>query len=638
MCGICGQYRFDGRAIEPAVLDRMTEALAHRGPDDVGTYIGSKIGLGHRRLSVIDPSAAGHQPMANEDGTVQIVFNGEIYNFLELRKTLSSRHRFSSHTDTEVLLHLYEEQGVRCVESLRGMFAFAIWDADRNRLVLARDRVGKKPLFYAIRNGAVTFASELRALLEDKSLTPEIDPVSIHHYLTYQYIPAPLTIFKGIRKVLPAQVLVFEGNRCHASTYWELDYTKKQPARSEEECADALLDCLKEAVSMRLVSDVPLGAFLSGGIDSSSVVALMSRVTGRPVKTFSIGFKEEDHNELAYARTVASAFGTDHQEFIVAPTAVELLPKLVEVFSEPFGDSSAIPTYLLAQASRQSVTVVLTGDGGDEALAGYDHYRFPHYKEILDARLIMPGWQAVRGVIGMIPGELPGLGGLRRVLNRWIPSPEAVYLTRVCYFENEQKDRLYTDDFAHAVNGMDSSLLFQSWFQDIKAADWIDRLLGVSVRSYLPNDLLTKVDLATMAHGLEARCPFLDHKLLEFCATLPARLKLRNGTGKYLLRKAMGPLLPAAVIERKKMGFGVPLRHWFRRELRDYVRETLLAPVALGRGYFLRGSIETLLGDHEQGRYDNSYRLYALLMLELWHRRFAKSPATCPHETVAKGV
>ncbi len=613
----------DGSPVDPELIHRMTRRLVHRGPDDEGTYVHRSIGLGHRRLSVLDLSQAGHQPMANQDGTVQVVFNGEIYNFGELRSTLEGKYRFASKTDTEVLLHLYEEYDTDCLHRLRGMFAFAIWDGRQRRLILARDRVGKKPLFYSVRSASITFASELQALLADDSLKLEIDPVAIHHYLTYQYIPAPLTIFRGVYKLPPAHVLTCDGAKLSISRYWELDYTKKLVMDTEEDYVEQFRHLLREAVQLRLVSDVPLGAFLSGGIDSSAVVALMSELSRGPVKTFSIGFQDLDHDERRYARAVADSFGTDHQEFIVNPLDVDVLPKLVETFSEPFADSSAIPMYYVSQLSRRFVTVVLTGDGGDELLAGYPHYRFPHREGLLESGPILAGWNAIRRVTHALPGQC---------WDRWVQSPETVYLNRLCYFRNDQKASLYTDDFTRAIGGLDSGLLLQEWFRDTKATEWLDRLLGVDLLSYLPNDVQVKVDLSTMAHGLEARCPFLDHRLMEFAASLPPGLKLRNGTSKYLMRKAMASQLPDRIVQRRKMGFGVPIQRWFRQELHDYLREVLMSPSAAERGYFKPERVQAMLSEHERGACNHGYRLYALLVLELWHRRFVDQRVSYPVE------
>ncbi|MEW6542987.1 MAG: asparagine synthase (glutamine-hydrolyzing) [Nitrospirota bacterium] len=622
MCGIAGQVTADRRPVEARVIAAMGGRLSHRGPDDAGLHVDGHVGLAHRRLSVLDLSQAGRQPMANESGTVWIVYNGEIYNFEELRDSLRSRYAFRSRTDTEVVLRLYEEYGLQCLPMLRGMFAFAIWDKRAQRLVLARDRLGKKPLFYSIRGARLSFASELKALLADGP-SPPIDPVALHHYLTFQYVPAPRTIFQGVRKLPPGHVLVYEDGKGSESAYWSLDYVAKRTWRSEEACREEFLALLEESVKLRLISDVPLGAFLSGGMDSSSVVALMSRLTRQPVKTFSIGFKDEAFNELPYAGTVAEKFETDHHEFVVEPSAVEILPTLVRVYDEPFADASAIPTYCVSQLSRQYVTVVLNGDGGDELLAGYPRYAFTLWDELGSRWLSDPARDRFSRWIGGALGRVPGLGRARNRLDRALTPFARAYMARICYFSPAEKGGLYAPGFFETVRDKDSYDLLTDWFDRAQASTLLDRLLWVDTHSYLPDDLLVKVDRATMAHGLEARSPFLDHRLAEFCAALPVRLKVRNGQSKYLLKRVMQDLLPASILERPKMGFGVPIDRWFREDCRDFVRDILLADRCLARGYFRPERVRQMLDVHQRGEADYGSRLYALLMLELWHREYA---------------
>jgi asparagine synthase (glutamine-hydrolysing) len=619
MCGIAGEITADRRPVDRRVIAAMGERLRHRGPDDQGLYVNGHVGLAHRRLSVLDLSPAGRQPMSNEQGTVWIVFNGEIYNFQELRDTLSSRYAFRSRTDTEVLLRLYEEYGLQCLNMLRGMFAFAIWDQPAKRLVLARDRMGKKPLFYSVKNGSLTFASELKALLVERPV-PAVDPVALHHYLTFQYVPAPLTIFEGVRKLRPGHVLVFEDGKLSESAYWSLNYDGKRKSRREEECREEFLALLTESVKLRLASDVPLGAFLSGGADSSTVVALMSRLMSQPVKTFSIGFKDDAFNELPYAQAVAGQFGTEHHEFVVEPSAVEILPTLVRVYDEPYADSSAIPTYYVSQLSRQFVTVALNGDGGDELLAGYPRYRLAP-PDGLAARWLPDGMRERLGPLARLPLNAPGLRPLRRRLERMLAPFSRTYMSRICYFSPEEKTRLYGPEFAARVAGHDSADLLSAWFEEAQASHLLDRLLAVDTRSYLPDDLLVKVDRATMAHGLEARSPFLDHKLVEFAAGLPVHFKIRQGRSKYLLKEAMRGTLPDRILDRDKQGFAVPIDRWFRSDCRDFVGDVLLSSRSLSRGYFKPEAIRQLFDGHQQGM-DAGYRLYALLMLELWHREY----------------
>jgi len=586
MCGIAGQVTADRRPVDQAVIAAMGERLRHRGPDDHGVYVNGHVGLAHRRLSIIDLSAAGHQPMSNADGTIWIVFNGEIYNFQELRDALRTRRTFRSRTDTEVILYLYEEYGVRCVSMLGGMFAFAIWDERSQRLV---------------GGGA-----------------PDIDPVALHHYLTFQYVPAPMTIFRGIRKLRPGHMLVYEGGKVSESAYWSLAYNAKRAALRDDECREEFLALFEDAVRQRLISDVPLGAFLSGGVDSSSVVAVMSRLMKQPVKTFSIGFKEDAFNELPYAREIAQRFDTDHHEFVVEPSAVEILPTLVRVYDEPYADSSAIPTYYVSQLSRQFVTVILNGDGGDELFAGYPRYQFTRYDRLADR--YVP--DAARDRLRLLLTRLPVPGRIRARVDRLLTPFNSTYLTRICYFYPTEKEWLYTPEFMEQVRGHDSGALLVRWFEETQADDLLDKLLSVDTRSYLPDDLLVKVDRATMAHGLEARSPFLDHRLVEFAASLPVQLKVRNGETKYLLKTAMRGTLPDRILDREKMGFGVPIDRWFRQDCREFLRDILLSNRCAARGYFRPEHVRQLVDLHQQTETNYGYRLYALLMLELWHREY----------------
>jgi len=624
MCGIAGQMTFDGTPVVPQRITAMGTRLRHRGPDDAGFYVHGGIGLAHQRLSVLDLSPAGHQPMSNENGTVWIVFNGEIYNYQDLRARLSDRHVFRSRTDTEVILHLYEEFGLDCVAMLRGMFGFAIWDSQARRLVLARDRVGKKPLYYAVNQDGVTFASELKALVVDGP-PREIDPIAVHHYLTFQYVPTPWAIFQGIRKLKPGHMLVCENGTLTERAYWTLSYRKPSAERKEEEYREEFLALLQEATRLRLVSDVPLGAFLSGGMDSSAVVALMSQLTNRPVKTFSIGFKEDTHNELPYARQVATQYGTEHHEFVVEPSAVDILPTLARVFDEPFADSSAIPTYYVSQLSRQFVTVVLNGDGGDELLAGYSRYHALPVDRLLWDFCRMSTQKQVLELVRRLPVRGTLLARLKNKLERFCQPFSRTYLGRICYFSPEEKRELYTSGFRGKVESEDSLDLLIEWFESIKGSDLLDQLLGVDTMSYLPDDLLVKVDRATMAHGLEARSPLLDQRLVEFCAGLPVEYKIRGGEAKYLLKAVMKDKLPASILQRPKMGFGVPIDEWFRGKCRTMVEDILLSSCSLQRGYFEPGKIRRLVTEQQQGQASYGSRVYALLMLELWHREYVDS-------------
>lgn len=628
MCGIGGKLYFDpARLVEREVLERMNAVEAHRGPVDSGIYCGGALGLAHRRLSIIHLSSAGHQPMANEDGTVWIVFNGEIYNFQALRPDLVRRgHRFRSHTDTEVILHLYEEHGVGCLELLRGMFAFAIWDAPRRQLFLARDRLGKKPLCYQQDAEAFRFASEAKAILQDPAVGARPDPAGISQYLTYGYVPSPGSAFHGMRKLPPAHYLVCRDGKVEVARYWRLHRDRKLD-RPEAEWCEEIRSHLEEAVRLRLISDVPLGAFLSGGIDSSAVVAMMSRVSSVPVKTFSIGFEEPEYDELRYARLVAERFGTEHHESVIRPDAAAILPKLAWHYDEPFGDSSAVPSYYVAQMTRRYVTVALNGDAGDENFGGYDRYVANLLAASFDR---WPGAgllrRAIRWGLHLWPqgGRRTGLltRGRRFLDGLGEETPERRYARWFCHLYGERKDDLLSPEFRSGLDGAEALDLLLTAYRETDAPDFVDATLGADATLYLPDDLLVKVDIASMAHSLEARSPFLDHEFMEFAATIPSNLKVRGRTKKYILKRALADLLPEEILHRPKMGFGVPIDHWLRYELRDLAYDTLLGPQCLGRGYYRRETVQRLLDDHTRGRTSWHHLLWTLLMLELWHRTY----------------
>lgn len=625
MCGIAGRYNFaSGAPASPEAIAAMCQLMAHRGPDGHGVRVEGPLGLGHRRLSIIDLSDAGRQPMSYQDGKLWISFNGEIYNFAALREELEREgHAFRSRTDTEVVLAAYLQWGLPFLKRLRGMFAFALWDARRRRLLLARDRVGKKPLFYRLDQHGIAFASESRAFLADTGFEPRANAEALLHYLSFHYVPTPMSGFDGVRKLPPAHYLVVEDGNVAVERYWRLSYRQKC-SLSEDEACEELRHRLEEAVRLRLVSDVPLGAFLSGGIDSASVVALMSRVGTSRVKTFSIGFEEAEYNELAFARQVASRYDTDHHEFIVRPDAAAILPKLVWHYGEPYADSSAVPTYYLAELTRRHVTVALNGDAGDESFAGYERY----LANQLATRLAR--WPAgVRGPLTAILRRIPRQGGpkslgvrLGRLVDAWSKPLGQRYAAWVMGFTPEMLARVCTESFLDATGRVDTAQHIVGAFERAEADNVLDATLDVDVQTYLPDDLLVKVDVATMAHSLEGRSPFLDHELMEFAASLPPGLKLRGRTTKYLLKRAMRPLVPAPILERRKMGFGVPLDHWFRADLREMARDLLLSPRALQRGYFREEAVRSLLDDHAEGRALWHHQLWNLLMLELWQREF----------------
>jgi asparagine synthase (glutamine-hydrolysing) len=632
MCGIAGVVDLKGRPVDPLLVRRLCDPLVHRGPDDQGYFVDGPVALGQRRLAILD-LAGGRQPMSNEDGTVWVTFNGEIYNFRELRRRLEGLgHRFATSSDTEVIVHAYEQYGADCVKELSGMFAFGLWDQRNRTLMLGRDRAGKKPLFYAEVDGQWVFASELQGLLAHPGVPRQIDWTAVDDYLTYGYVPAPGTIFRDVYKLPPAHYLTLklgsgaEAPDVQVGRYWRLTYEPKLRLR-EEEAAEGLLEVLTEAVRLRMVADVPLGALLSGGIDSSIVVALMSRLSDRPVKTFSVGFDEREFDELSYARVVAQRYGTQHQELVVRPNALDVLPTLVRHYGEPFGDSSAIATYYVAKLTRDHVKVALNGDGGDECLAGYERYAGG---ELADRYQRIPAVIRRFGIeplSRLIPEDAPRRSRLRQA-GRFLqvagqPAPQR-YQRWIGYLSEPQRAGLYTPEFRDQLAGHHAERwLLEIWERvDRSGLESLDRMLAVDVESYLPYDLLVKMDIATMANSLEARSPFLDHRVMEFCAQLPCRYKLSGLTLKYLLKKAGARLLPAQTRRRRKMGFGVPVADWMRGELRPWVEDVLLSPRALKRGYFEPEALRQFVWARLDGRHEQSFELWALLWLELWHQEF----------------
>jgi len=633
MCGIAGRYNFiSGVPVQAELLKRMCDLLAHRGPDGEGTYQNNNLGFGHRRLAVIDLTEAAKQPMIRGSGRFVITYNGEIYNFQELRQNLETLgHRFYSQSDTEVVLASYQEYGTKCVEYLRGMFAFGIWDEGEQRLFLARDRIGKKPLFYWMDQDGISFASEPKAFLADPHFKLGVNLEAISHYLTYQYVPCPLSAFQGIQKLPPGHVLIVQNEQLIVERYWKLSYGPTFSG-SFEEAQHELLAKLKEATRLRLMSDVPLGAFLSGGIDSSVVVALMAELGVKQIKTFSIGFEEKAYNELPFARLVAQKYDTDHHELIVTPKATEIFQRLVWSYNEPFADSSAIPTLYLAEMTKQHVTVALNGDGGDENLLGYDRYVASVYGRWYD-RLPAPIRHMLEWGTQILPHASKSktiLSRVKRFVSVLSETPERRYGYWLSHFDPIMKQQLCTDDFIRKSGGHDSFSLLVDAFRQSDAKEFLNRLTDVDVNMYLPDDLLVKVDIATMAHSLEARSPFLDHHVMEFCATLPSSMKLKGTNKKYILKQAMKGLLPPEILHRPKMGFGIPLDRWFRHDLREMAFDLLLSPRAIQRGYFHKSVIEKLLHEHVSGAKNWHYRLWNLLMLELWHRTYIDGDRTVP--------
>jgi asparagine synthase (glutamine-hydrolysing) len=631
MCGLCGIFNLDGSPIHAGVAQQMLDTLRHRGPDDEGSALaldGAALFLGHRRLSIIDLSPAGRQPLFNEDSTVAVIFNGEIYNFAALRSELIARgHRFRSHTDTEVVVHLYEDGGPGSIRRLDGMFALAIWDQRARQLILARDRPGKKPLYYAQEGSTVVFGSEVKSILRHPMVDGRLNPRAVPLYLTFGYVPCPHTFYDQIRQVPPGTyVLVGREGLRGPIPYWQLAFPRAGEERrvSEADARHDVRELLTEAVQKRLVADVPVGAFLSGGIDSSIVVGLMTRLMDRPVKTFTIGFEgAESYDERPYARTVAQTFGTEHTEFVVRPDAISLLEQLLHFYDQPFGDSSAIPTYLVSKLTRQYVTVALTGDGGDELFAGYERF--------LAARLAESVPAPIAGLGRWLAGTLPrsnghgGFGGKAERFFRHAGKPiESRFLAWNSFFDCDLLSALLTPAAGAALKEIRINQSFAACFDKSRGCHPLNRLLHLNFTTYLPDDLMVKMDRMTMAHALEARSPFLDTALIEYVATLPPRLKINGWTLKYILKEAFRDLLPAAVLKRRKHGFGVPLGTWFLRDLRDYVRDGLLAPDAAICEFLNQKCVRGIYDEHLSGRRDFGQQLWALLVLEIWLRKQRK--------------
>jgi asparagine synthase (glutamine-hydrolysing) len=671
MCGITGAaWGANAAPLEFAVLERMTTVLTHRGPDDAGYYhsviapggtdrnampaspvpqatSGAGGALGFRRLSIID-LAGGHQPLSNEDGSVWIAFNGEIYNYRELRPGLEQRgHRFRTSSDTETIVHLYEEYGPDCVLHLRGMFAFAIWDQHRRQLFLARDRIGKKPLIYRHEGDRLLFASELKGLLQVPGLPREIDPAALDEYLTYQYVPHPHSILRGFSKLPPAHWALFRDGRLELRRYWHPGYDCLAPeghtaensggsaglVTSEADCRKLLRETLTEAVRLRLRSDVPLGAFLSGGIDSTIITGLMQQLSDRPVQTFSIGFPVKSFDERSYARQAAEHLKTDHHEQVVDPAALSILPKLIWHYDEPFADSSAIPMMYLAEMTRRNVTVALSGDGGDELFAGYDRYlavqlgtRFDRMPGFLRRLLAAPVWQRLPASTR----QKSRRRRLKRLLSALAYPPERRYLKWISIFDDDRLQTMYTDGFKDGLRGIDAADFLLAAYSECPRRDFVTRTTCADVLTYLPCDILTKVDIATMANALEARCPFLDQEVIQLAARIPMEWKLRGSRGKRILVETFADLLPADIQTRKKMGFGVPLDHWFRGDLRPLLQDVLLDRRSLDRGIFRPQAVRQLVEEHVSNRWDHSYRLWSLLVLELWQQRFVDGAPAVP--------
>jgi asparagine synthase (glutamine-hydrolysing) len=632
MCGIAGIVSAaPGEKIEAGAIHRMCQAIVHRGPDDEGVFVKGGTGLGMRRLSIID-LAGGHQPVFNEDRTVWIVFNGEIYNFPELREDLLQRgHHFATHSDTEVIVHLYEEMGADCVGKLRGMFAFALYDERRQKLFIARDRLGKKPLHYAQHGDRLLFGSEIKAILAVAPELAEVSPEGLLQYFYFGYIPDPLTAFHKIHKLPPGHLLEWTNGEIKVRQYWDVPRYGTHAPMTEEDCLEELERRLQEAVRIRLISDVPLGALLSGGVDSSIIVALMARVSSRPVKTFSIGFRAEQFNEAEYARLVAERFGTDHHELVLDPNLEETLMFLSRMMEEPFGDSSMLPTYYVSRMAREWVTVALSGDGGDESFAGYDRYLTAMQRRKFDG---MPRWlgQFYRDQVhDHVPAAMYG----KNLAWNATLSPLDRYLDGISFFPALHRERgLFTPEFLDNARRLPDPL--QSWrcyYNEAPANDALSRLMYLDMKTYLTADILAKVDRMSMATSLEVRVPMLDHEFVEWVAALPVDWKFRNGTRKYILKKLAERLgIPSELLHRRKQGFQLPLVEWMRSEMKDQFLRVLLEPKTLQRGYFKPSAVRALVDEHVRGRRNRSGLLWRMLVLELWHRNFLEAKANWGNE------
>lgn len=619
MCGICGIVEFEGKPVAPEVVKAMADTLEHRGPDAAGYHYEPGVGLGHRRLSIIDVDG-GHQPLANEDETVWAIFNGEIYNYAELRTLLIAKgHRFRSKSDTEVIVHLYEEVGEACFRQLRGMFAIALWDSRRRQLILARDRVGKKPLFYHHGGCQVRFASELKAILAAGAEDGGLDASALTDYFTFLYIPAPKTIYRRIKKVRPAHYMVFSDKGVRDQEYWDVHFGNLEEKSEEEWCAE-IQQALQESVRIRLMSEVPLGSFLSGGVDSSAVVACMSRLVESPVTTCTVGFNETPYSEIEHARRVAQHVGSEYHETVVHPSATEIVTRLAWHYDEPFADSSAIPTYYVSRAARQHVTVALSGDGGDESFAGYKRYGY----EVADNRwrsLFPSGFRqsVLRRVGDWYPPleQAPRPFRAKSLLQRLGDDPLEGYLARITV-PRWIRESILSNDMQSDFRDYDPLAQFREHYRRADTPDFLSRIQYLDIKTYLTDDICVKVDRASMAVSLEVRAPLLDHRFMELAARIPARLKLRNGSGKYIFKKAIRPMLPPGIVDRPKQGFGVPIAEWFRGELREQAQQSLFTD----DGLLDANCLQRLWKRHQEKVQDHSAVLWAAFMFREWQTTF----------------
>jgi asparagine synthase (glutamine-hydrolysing) len=624
MCGLTGIFEYQRPTeISKDLVHRMNETIVHRGPDDEGIFVGPGIGLGFRRLSIIDLSG-GHQPISNEDGSIWVMLNGEIYNYPELRKEMLEKgHTLATRSDTETIVHLYEEYGEDCFARLRGMFAVIIWDSNQRKLLMARDRLGKKPLFYSADSKRVLFGSELKCLLAGDNLSREMDPQALYDYFSFGYIPAPKTIYRSVRKVLPGHYITVSCNGAlREQSYWQLSFGETED-HSEADWCERLRHELCEATRIRLMSDVPLGAFLSGGLDSSAVVATMARLMNQPVTTCSIGFDVPEFDESKYARQVAEQFHTEHHEQVVQPDALAIVDKLAWHYDEPFADSSAIPTYYVSGIARKYVTVALGGDGGDENFAGYRRYQFDVFENRVRARVPAGIRSSIFGPLGRWYPALawaPRVFRAKATFQSLSRNPLEGYFNSISIFRPGEKSKLFQKDFQNQLAGYDSIEVLRHHYDRADTEDPLSRIQYVDIKTYLPDDILAKVDRASMAVSLEVRAPLLDHKLMEMVARIPASMKLRGREGKYIFKKAMEPKLSHDILYRSKQGFAVPLAHWFRNELKDMARDVIFG---VKDGILDPKYLEKIWTEHQRGTFDRSAYLWSALMFRKWQQGFA---------------
>jgi asparagine synthase (glutamine-hydrolysing) len=628
MCGICGFVVRRGEPPAADVLRRMLGTIIHRGPDDEGLHLGAREALGARRLSIIDLET-GHQPLSNEDGSIWIAYNGETYNFADLRTGLEAAgHTFATRTDTEAIVHSYEEWGEEFLSRLRGMFAFALWDGRRDQLLLARDRLGQKPLYYSLLpDGTLVFGSELKCLVAHPGLRRELDPRALDLFLSLEYVPAPLSIYKNVFKLPAGHYLLFREGRLAVRPYWDVEPGTERPAREPTlaEACDRLYDLLKESVRLRLVSDVPLGAFLSGGIDSSCIVGLMRELGASPLRTYSIGFEDSSYNELEFARRAARKFETDHRELLLRPAALELTEKLVRHLDEPLGDFSIFPTYLVSELARTGVKVALSGDGGDEVFGGYEHYQAQKLGRLPGAAILGRAASALTGAWPPSPKKKGTWNKVRRYARGLALDPASRHMRWMTFLSTEEKARLYTPALVEALEGVPEVRKqepFAGVFARLAGFDPTTAELYLDLKTYLPDDILVKVDRMSMAVSLEARAPLLDHKLVEFAFSLPGSWKLRGWTTKWIFKKAMERLLPRENIYRRKEGFSIPIKHWLRTELRDMLLDYLGEDRIRREGLFNPEPVRRMVDRHLRGRENYSHQLWALLVFEVWRETF----------------